>query len=141
MTTIDQTFQQLAENHPATLERYWELLRGSLPRNSVPGGIRGAEMPMPALDAFDRTLIAARAQYDSWSRILMATSSARRQREAADRLVRLQAWFLLRPEPIPDIKCEDEHCVEVLELGRKSGKCAKHRMRAIRKAKREAKIA
>jgi hypothetical protein len=137
MTTIDQTFQQLAENHELATARYWELLRGGLPSNSLPGGARGAEMPLPAMDRFDRTLQQTWAQYQSWLRIAMATSSRTRRATAIHNAARIQTWFLLKPDPIEDIMCDQPHCTNLLELGRKSGKCAMHRMREYRKRKKQ----
>ncbi len=122
----------------AVKARFFDLYRGGLPSSSIPGGSRSREVPMPALDIFDRQLQEALGRYLSWLTISQATSSSSRRREAIHHALRIQQWFLLRPEPIEDVYCDDSHCSEMLELGRKSGKCAKHRMRAIRKKRREA---
>ncbi len=113
--------------------RFRELLRGGLPSNSLPGGSRGSETPLPAFDKFDRVLNQSWERYQSYLTIAMATSSMSRRAQAIHNATRIQEWFLLAPDPIPDVVCENDHCVGLLELGRKSGKCQKCKMRERRK--------
>ncbi len=136
---LDQIRELSPDLHPGLARRrFRELLRGGLPSNSLPGGSRGSETPLPAFDDEDRDLQYNWTQYQSWLTIALATSSKSRRVEALHQAIRIQDWFLLTPDPIEDVFCDGARCTNLLPLGQKSGTCVNCRVKKHRKNKKMA---